>query len=144
MSNTVAYIRLALTFLLASLIGCAPSETAEQRNASVEQALADLNAIRAHADEAERRAGVAERRVAAARARPDRPAPVDRPTEPPDLCWQDYCPCESPQGGPDQMLCRQLRAGILVDDELLSIGAGMRDARQQLEDFEAEHGSFDP
>ncbi len=74
------------------------------------------------------------------------PAPVKPPpaaaAEPPDLCWQDYCPCDPPQGGPDKGLCRQLRAGLPVDDEVMSIGAMARDARQQLDEFEAEYGKF--
>ena len=62
--------------------------------------------------------------------------------EPQNLCWQDYRPCDPPQGGPDAGFCRQLLAGIYVDEELLAAGAMMRDARQQLGDFEAEHGPF--
>jgi len=50
-------------------------------------------------------------------------------------CWQDYCPCEPPQGGPDMGICRQLRAGIRVDPEILAAAAMMRDARKQMDDF---------
>jgi len=53
-----------------------------------------------------------------------------------DLCWHDYCPCEPPQGGPDQSLCRQLKAGIGVAPELMSEAAALRDARQELDDLE--------
>lgn len=58
------------------------------------------------------------------------------------LCWQDYCPCDPPQGGPDKGLCRQLRAGIAVDPEIMASAAMMRDARQQLDDFERENPDF--
>lgn len=58
------------------------------------------------------------------------------------MCFQDYCPCDPPQGGPDAGLCRQLRAGMDVDPELMSAAAMMRDARRQISEFEAEHGEF--
>ncbi len=55
---------------------------------------------------------------------------------PADLCWQDYCPCDPPQGGPDAFLCRRFRAGLPVDEDQLSIAAGMRDVRKQIEECE--------
>lgn len=55
---------------------------------------------------------------------------------PQSLCWQDYCPCEPPQGGMDEMLCRRLRAGLPVDDEMMSAGAGFRDAREQMDELD--------
>lgn len=69
--------------------------------------------------------------------------PMDGLTEeatadaPQSLCWQDYCPCEPPQGGMDEMLCRRLRAGLPVDDEMMSAGAGFRDAREQMDELES-------
>lgn len=82
--------------------------------------------------------------VAALTAPQPRPAPAEPEPEadPVELCWQDYCPCDPPQGGMDQMLCRRLRAGLPVDDEMMSAGAGFRDARQQMEEFEGEYGEY--
>jgi hypothetical protein len=61
-----------------------------------------------------------------------------------NMCWQNYCPCDPPQGGPDKFYCDRLKAGLPVDDEQMSLGSGARDARKQMADFEAEHGSFEP
>jgi hypothetical protein len=49
------------------------------------------------------------------------------------LCWEGYCPCDPPQGGPDQLLCDSLRRGE-VDAKMLSVGKSMRDVRSQLDD----------
>lgn len=64
----------------------------------------------------------------------------DSPTQ--SECWEDYCPCEGEQGGPDAYICRNLRAGIPVSDEQMSLGAGMRDARKQISDFKASNPDF--
>ena len=56
-------------------------------------------------------------------------AQSDKP--PLDLCWESYCPCDSPQGGPDQLLCDQLRMGK-VEPEMLSVGKSMREVRRQV------------
>lgn len=50
---------------------------------------------------------------------------------PPNLCWESYCPCNPPQGGPDQLLCDQLRIGK-VEPEMLSVGKSMREVRRQI------------
>lgn len=62
-----------------------------------------------------------------------------------ERCWMDYCPCErGPDfGGADGMICNRLKAGLPVDDELMSGASGMRDARRQLREFEGKNGSFD-
>lgn len=73
---------------------------------------------------------------------PPAPAPAPAARKAVSLCWQDYCPCDAPQGGPDAGLCRQLRAGMDVDPHIMSAAAMMRDARQQMEEFEAEHGEW--
>lgn len=52
----------------------------------------------------------------------------------PGNCYKDYCPCEPPQGGPDQLLCDQLEEGIEVDVQLMIAGRGMREARRQLQE----------
>jgi hypothetical protein len=59
-----------------------------------------------------------------------------------NLCWQDYCPCEPPQGGADAMLCRQLKDGQNVDGEVLAGASGMRDVRKQMKEYEDRYGAF--
>jgi hypothetical protein len=54
--------------------------------------------------------------------------------QPPQLCWEGYCPCEPPQGGPDQLLCDSLRRGE-VDPKMLSVGKSMRKARAEMSEF---------
>jgi hypothetical protein len=64
------------------------------------------------------------------------PAPIETANAPElslNLCYKDYCPCEPPQGGPDQILCDQLEAGIDVDVQLMIAGRGMREARRQID-----------
>ncbi len=56
-----------------------------------------------------------------------------RKAAPKRLCWQDYCPCEPPQGGPDAGICRAFKAGVHVDEGLLAGAAMMRDGRRQME-----------
>ncbi len=48
------------------------------------------------------------------------------------MCYKDYCPCDPPQGGPDQIICDQLEEGIDVPVEMLISGRGMREARRQM------------
>jgi hypothetical protein len=67
------------------------------------------------------------------------PEPVDSS---PNLCWQDYCPCEPPQGGADAMLCRKLRAGQSVPGDIMAAASGMRDVRAQLKDHEDRYGKY--
>ena len=55
------------------------------------------------------------------------------------MCWQDYCPCDPPQGGADKGLCRQLRAGMHVDPEIMAAAAMSRDAREELARFERDN-----
>lgn len=56
-------------------------------------------------------------------------------TQAPSLCWEEYCPCQHPQGGPDQILCDQLRMGN-VNPEMLSVGKSMRQVRRDLENYD--------
>ncbi len=52
-----------------------------------------------------------------------------------DLCWMDYCPCDTNDpdyGGADIPICRNLEAGLTVPDRMMSSGAAARDARRQL------------
>lgn len=62
-----------------------------------------------------------------------------------ERCWQDYCPCDTSNpdyGGMDVPICRNLRGGISVDDQMMSVAAASRDARRQLREFERDHGKF--
>lgn len=54
--------------------------------------------------------------------------------QPVRLCWEGYCPCDPPQGGPDQLLCDSLRRGE-IDPKMLSIGKSMRKARADMSEF---------
>lgn len=60
------------------------------------------------------------------------------------LCWQDYCPCEPGQDGQglEASLCRNLKAGIHVDDKIMATAAMSRDARRQLRDFKQQNPDF--
>jgi len=54
-------------------------------------------------------------------------------------CWQDYCPCDRSDpdyGGMDATLCRNLRGGVDVDDQLFAAAAASRDARRQIREFD--------
>jgi len=74
----------------------------------------------------------------------------ERPGHPnlaePDRCWMDYCPCDTSDpdyGYADIPLCRNLRAGLRVDDGLMSADAAARDARRSLREFKRDNpGSF--
>lgn len=62
-----------------------------------------------------------------------------------ERCWASYCPCDRSDpdfGGPDQFICDRMRHGLPVDEEILSSSSGMRDARRQLREFQAENGRF--
>lgn len=80
------------------------------------------------------------------RADPPRDEEIEKPASPriaeaqyPDNCYKDYCPCEPPQGGADTLLCDQLQEGIPVDIQLMIAGRGGREARRQLEEWEASN-----
>ena len=62
-----------------------------------------------------------------------------------DECWQDYCPCDTSNpdyGGSDVTVCRSIRAGLQLDDQVLAGAAAMRDARRQLRVFDHESAGF--
>lgn len=65
-----------------------------------------------------------------------RPAPVEIAAEPLERCWQGYCPCEE-DGDIDRMLCRNMRGGVDVSDDMMASGAAMRDGRKALDDWDA-------
>lgn len=56
-----------------------------------------------------------------------------------DQCWADYCPCDTSDpdyGGADVPLCRSLKMGVAVSDEMVAAAAGLRDARKQIREFD--------
>lgn len=61
------------------------------------------------------------------------------------LCWQDYCPCEPGQDGQgaEASLCRNLKGGVHVDDDIMAAAAMMRDARRELREFNETEGTFE-
>lgn len=132
---------LALFVPLAILTACEEPMSKAEEARLVDEAMAEINRLQATVNALEAAAEQREQRQAVA-AREAAAEPVPEP-KPADLCWQDYCPCEPPQGGPDEFVCRRLRAGLHVDEEQLSLAAGMRDARQQMADWEAEYGGFE-
>lgn len=60
------------------------------------------------------------------------------------LCWQDYCPCEPGQDGQgmEASLCRNLKDGVGVDDDVMAAASVARDARRKLRDFNQQNPSF--
>lgn len=63
---------------------------------------------------------------------------------PPSMCFVDYCPCEPDidNNGIEEGLCRSLRGGVAVEDQLMSGAAMMRDARRQMREFEARPSDY--
>lgn len=58
-------------------------------------------------------------------------------------CWADYCPCdqEDPDYGYlDVSICRDLKMGVSVADEVFSIGAKTRDARRAIREHKEVYG----
>jgi hypothetical protein len=60
------------------------------------------------------------------------PATVPVPSRYPGMCYKDYCPCEGPQGGPDEVLCDQLEQGTDPSADLMIAGRKMRQARREV------------
>lgn len=60
------------------------------------------------------------------------------------LCWQDYCPCEPGQDGEgmEESLCRNLKAGIHVDGDVMAAAAMARDARRQIREFNQQNPGY--
>lgn len=62
-----------------------------------------------------------------------------------NMCLLDYCPCDTTDpdyGFADITLCRNLRAGLPVEDGLMAAGAAGRDARKALREHKATYGDF--
>lgn len=111
-------------------------------NSKAEETLAELAKARA---EIERLETEAAKQVSAdieeAEQSVDEPEPVD---EPQSLCWQDYCPCEPGQDGQgaEASLCRNLKGGVPVDDNIMAAAAMARDARRQIREFQQQNPDF--
>jgi hypothetical protein len=60
------------------------------------------------------------------------PANVPVPSRYPGMCYKDYCPCDGPQGGPDEVLCDQLEQGSDPSADLMIAGRKMRQARREV------------
>lgn len=117
------------------LLSCTPEPTPVD-DSKAEAALAELEAAKAE---------LAKVRAEAAKAMAAKPDPAlatayepEQETPAPSLCWQDYCPCESPETSLDQTICRNARAGIAMSDEQWSIGAMARDSKRQGDRLSAE------
>jgi len=68
-----------------------------------------------------------------------KPAPsTPIPAAEAERCWQDYCPCDE-EAAMDKILCRNMRGGVEVTDEMMASAAAMRDARAEMDKFEAEN-----
>lgn len=136
------------------LTGCAPSgPSAAERQAEVDrlvkEALAKVEAYEALAAPAS--VSVANKPSPVAAKQTDG-APMDnddeaswaraernaRAKEAAATCWQDYCPCQE-DGPTDKLICRNLKGGIPVDDNLMSVGAAQRDMRQGMDDYNRKH-----
>jgi len=63
--------------------------------------------------------------------------------DPKEVCWADYCPCETSHpdyGFMDITLCRKITMGRPVRDDEYELGAAGRDARKALREYKAEYG----
>ncbi|MBW8294736.1 hypothetical protein [Sphingopyxis sp.] len=60
-------------------------------------------------------------------------------------CWADYCPCDTSDpdyGLADVPICRNLRMGVAVEDEMFAAGAMSRDARRAIRERKEQYGEF--
>lgn len=134
--------------LISMIAACNPSPQAtEPTQAEIESAVADAQEALAELEAAKQELADTKKQVQQVKKDEvqDVAAGYDPElTEPQSLCWQDYCPCEPGQDGQgaEATLCRNLKAGIPVDDKIMAAAAGMRDARQQIRDFERDNPGF--
>jgi hypothetical protein len=64
--------------------------------------------------------------------------------ERPDLCWQDYCPCDPIETTTDKWICRNLRGGVAVPDDVMSLGAMQRDSERSIRQYNQNNPDQDP
>lgn len=121
--------------------GCAPSDSEQAVKLAVDRAKsAEAKLATAEAELSDlRKAGLSVTTQADEGARLKSANNVKPKREARDLCWQDYCPCDygPDYGGADIMICRNLNAGLDVDEGILAGAAGMRDARKALREVRA-------
>lgn len=141
----------ALSIALAVLVaGCVPSPDSqrgqEEAAAQIEDQATPIPSTAAPAATPSASPAAAPSPTADAPApRPELAEREPKAADPASLCWMDYCPCDTSDpdyGGSDPILCRRVRAGLPVSDELFSIGAGGRDARKQLREWKRDNGGF--
>lgn len=140
--------RLLVLACLGALVACSPPKANSPTvndTAALENAQTEIAKLQAEIDrlKAPPRVSPAAPKAVA----PPRPALAEAPERPASraavkMCWQDYCPCDPPQGGPDKFLCQRLRAGLPVDDEQMSGAAGLREARRQIDEFGRTNPGF--
>lgn len=59
------------------------------------------------------------------------------------MCWMDYCPCQE-TNGISRILCRNLKGGIPVSNEMMAAGAAQRDAQRELDDWYRDNPEYRP
>ena len=60
-------------------------------------------------------------------------------------CWADYCPCDQSDpdyGYADVSICRNLKMGVTVDDDIMAGAAMSRDARRSIREHKEQYGEF--
>ena len=60
-------------------------------------------------------------------------------------CWADYCPCDQSDpdyGFADVSICRNLKMGVAVDDDIMAGAAMSRDARRAIRENKEQYGEF--
>ena len=133
--------------LVACLVGCSsPQEKDQPAAEAVVEAIpaADLSKMKAQVTAAEARAAKAEAKDKALKAALSEPDPEGIADEAPaDMCWADYCPCDTSDpdyGFADIPICRNLKMGVHVDDQMFSVGAASRDARKAIREHKEQYG----
>jgi hypothetical protein len=138
---------IALIGLSAMLAACNPSQPAPAVTNG--KAMVDPQQVTNELAETKKALAEAQRQLERSKQSKAKASPADRDSDRErvaarSLCWQDYCPCEPGQDGQgmEATLCRNLKAGVPVDDDIMAVAAGMRDARQQIRDFERDNPGF--
>jgi hypothetical protein len=138
---------IAIIGLSTILAACNPSQPAPA--VANDKAIVEAQQVTDELAETKKALAEAQRALERAKQSKAKSSPADRDSDrergaPRSLCWQDYCPCEPGQDGQgmEATLCRNLKAGVPVDDDIMAVAAGMRDARQNIRDFERDNPSF--
>lgn len=73
------------------------------------------------------------------------PEAADDAQEAASECWADYCPCDQSDpdyGFADVSICRNLKMGVAVDDDIMAGAAMSRDARRSIREHKEQYGEF--